>query len=238
MSLLARTFPTATVRGTARDDLSWLAQAPPSDVYVPMGSLPLYLRPTLGSFPTRGGYLVPDVTRLVQYRQRLTALGPGLKVGIAWRSLAARRHDPCYTTLAQWKALLTVPGVHFVNLQYDQADAEVAAAEASFGVPIHSWDDLDSVQRFRCGCGTDGHPRPDYWPGDHRHGAGGMPGTPGVASDRFRRGGHPWGRTPVPGFRVCGVLHQRQYGPWNDILAQMAHDVLRLAHERRCNAPQ
>ena len=54
-----------------------------------------------------------------QYQQRLAALGPGLKVGMAWRSRKTRSQDTHYPPLTQWGALLTLPGVHFVNLQYD-----------------------------------------------------------------------------------------------------------------------
>lgn len=231
-SLFGRTFPTATVCGTARDDLSWLAQAPPSDVYVPMGSLPLYLRPTLASFPAHRGYLVPDATLLGQYRQRLAALGTGLKVGIAWRSLAARRHDPAYTTLTQWRALLAVPGVHFVNLQYDQAEAEVAAAEASLGVRIHGWDDLDLFNDFDGVAALIAALDLIIGPETTVTALAGALGRPVWRLTGAAGGWTSLGTHASPWFPSMRVWRQRQYGRWDEPLAQMAQKLWRLVQEQ------
>lgn len=142
-ALLARSFPTATVHGGRTADRRWLATVPPIDVQIPIGSLPHYLRPTLDSFPAHNPYLRPDATRKAQYQRRLTSLGPGVKVGIAWRSRKQRHGDPCYTDLAQWQPVLTVPGVHFINLQYDDPEAELAAVQQQWGVHIQSWAEPD-----------------------------------------------------------------------------------------------
>jgi hypothetical protein len=50
---------------------------------------------------------------------------------------------PHYTKLEQWAPILTVPGVHFINLQYDECGAELAMARERFGVEVHTWADLD-----------------------------------------------------------------------------------------------
>ena len=47
------------------------------------------------------------------------------------------------TELCDWGPVLSVPGVHFVNLQYDECGAELEQARASFGVAIHGWPDID-----------------------------------------------------------------------------------------------
>ena len=48
-----------------------------------------------------------------------------------------------YTNLDQWGPILTTPGLVFVNLQYDNCQPELDAAEQRFGVKIHAWDDID-----------------------------------------------------------------------------------------------
>ncbi|MDD5250842.1 MAG: flagellar protein FlbA, partial [Rhodocyclaceae bacterium] len=46
-------------------------------------------------------------------------------------------------TLDRWGPIFAVPGVHFVNLQYDRCDDELAAARQRFGVPLHAFSDID-----------------------------------------------------------------------------------------------
>ena len=144
--LLARSFPALTVRADTTDaqGRETLARAG-AHVHVAAGSLPLVLRPRLDAFPAAGdGWLVADPVRRDRWRGRLAALGPGLRVGISWRSglmTTERRH--AYTRLDDWGPVLTLPRVTVINLQYDDCAAEIAAAEGRFGVRIHRWDGLD-----------------------------------------------------------------------------------------------
>lgn len=143
-SLYKRSFPTATVVGSPRMEVGWLLDAPKIDVQVAVGSLPRFLRRSLKSFPERTAYLVADPHRIAHWRSRLAALGPGLKVGICWRSglLSGERHK-YYSDLTQWGDVFSVPGVHFVNLQYGECAAELAEAREKFSVPITAFDDID-----------------------------------------------------------------------------------------------
>jgi hypothetical protein len=145
VSLYARSFPGAEFI-PKRDPPHERTQGAEIDWQTPIGSLPRWFRPTLASFPRTGGYLVPDPQRVAFWTQRLAALGPGPKVGIGWRS--SRRstaRNLHYSDLDQWGAILAVPGVSFINLQYDECRAELAAARAQFGVAIHDWADLDQM---------------------------------------------------------------------------------------------
>ncbi|OYD80729.1 tetratricopeptide repeat protein [Azospirillum brasilense] len=150
VGLFARSFPRATVRAETLDAEGRETVVPPdADLQVPAGSLPGLLRGTLASFDQFAPWLKPDPARTALWRERLDALGPGLKIGIGWRSqLATPEHKGAYTTLDQWAPLLALTGVTFVNLQYDDCAAEIAAAEARFGVTIHRWDDLDLKDDF------------------------------------------------------------------------------------------
>jgi tetratricopeptide (TPR) repeat protein len=122
-----------------------------ADLQIPAGSTGRWLRPSLDRFP-RGfprdkGYLRASAARASHWRARLDALGAGLKVGISWRSgnTAGLRALDC-TELRDWGPVLSVPGVHFVNLQYDECRAELDQAIARFGVLIHGWPDIDLKQ--------------------------------------------------------------------------------------------
>ncbi|MBY0578117.1 MAG: tetratricopeptide repeat protein [Burkholderiales bacterium] len=143
-SIFSRSFPSSTVVGSSRDQTNWLAAEQDIDVAIPAGSLPRFLRTTLESFPGKPGYLVADPQRVEYWRSRTAMLGPGLKVGICWRSgfLKGERHK-YYSELSQWGNIFKIPGVHFVNLQYDECSGELSEAEEQFGIDITVFQDLD-----------------------------------------------------------------------------------------------
>ncbi|KAA0677825.1 tetratricopeptide repeat protein [Roseomonas genomospecies 6] len=152
--LFARSFPTALVRPQRPD----AEGVPDCDLHVPIGSLARVFRRSLSDFTARGGsdgggdgggWLVPDPARVAVWRERVAALGPGLRVGIGWRSaLMTESRRTAYSRLDQWAPLFALPGVVFVNLQYGACEAELAAAEDRFGVRVHRWNDLDLADDF------------------------------------------------------------------------------------------
>jgi tetratricopeptide (TPR) repeat protein len=118
------------------------------DHQVAAGSLPQFLRPALANFPrrhaTNGAYLTAKPEREAYWKQELAKLGPGLKVGVCWRSSRIKGELALHCTrLNQWGEVLRVPGVHFVNLQYDQCEAELAEAESLFPVKIRRYPEVD-----------------------------------------------------------------------------------------------
>jgi len=116
------------------------------------GSLGKHFRQELGDFPKReetgGGYLVADPGREAYWHDKLGEGGTGFKVGISWRSTNMRgeRALSC-TRLGQWRDVFNVPGVRFINLQYDQrqAEAELREAEAMHGVKIERYPEVDML---------------------------------------------------------------------------------------------
>lgn len=147
--LFARSFPRATVRPFSFDPARGGETVVPPDFdrIVPAGSLPRHFRPDLRSFPDRRGYLVPDPERVARWRERLGDRRP--LVGISWRSIvktAERRLE--YTQLREWGEILTVGGVTWVNLQYDDCERELREAERRFGVGILRWPWLDLMNDF------------------------------------------------------------------------------------------
>ena len=148
--LFARSFPTATVREqSVGEDGQELIEPPDVDAHVAAGDLPGVLRDGLSAFEPQGPWLVPDPALVEHWRTRLAALGPGLRVGIGWRSqMMTTERKTSYVMLEHWGPLFALPGAVFVNLQYGDCEAELAAAEERFGVRIHRWDDLDLKDDF------------------------------------------------------------------------------------------
>ncbi len=145
VSLFKRSFPLAVVHGgRPNTEVEAIDRLGPVDYQIPAGSLPKYLRPEIGSFPAANAYLVPDQERTREFRARLQRLGPGLKVGICWRSgRQAARRNYNYTSLDQWGPILRVPGVQFINLQYDDCKAELDEIRKSWDINVHVFEDLD-----------------------------------------------------------------------------------------------
>jgi hypothetical protein len=154
VALFARSFPLASVRAQTKDCMQEQDAPPPvapdADVAVAMGSLGTHLRTSIDRFPARHrGYLVPSEQLSARWSDRLATVGAGPYVGISWRSMirtAERRLE--YSRLDEWGAILTVPGVQFVLLQYDDCEREVIDAEHRFGISIHRWRDLDLKDDF------------------------------------------------------------------------------------------
>ena len=90
---------------------------------------------------------MPDASKVALWRDRFEALGKGLKIGISWRGGGKTSEKRLRSTvLDQWITLLSVPGVHFINLQYGDCSQELREAKENFGVTIHHWEDADPLK--------------------------------------------------------------------------------------------
>lgn len=141
--LFAHSFPGAEIVPDTEPPHPRTEQ-PDIDWQIPIGSLARWFRPSLDSFPDHRGYLVPDPARTAEWKGRLAALGDGLKVGICWRSGKTQgMRSMFYLQLNQWGPILTLPGIHFVNLQYGPCADELEEAQRLFGIPVEVWCDMD-----------------------------------------------------------------------------------------------
>ncbi|CAK0745720.1 protein O-GlcNAc transferase [Azospirillaceae bacterium] len=149
MTLFARSFPQAEVRAQSCDENGIETMPTPDcDVHCPSGALPRYVRRRFTDFPETA-FLIPDPKQIALWRERLAALGSGPKIGVCWRSsLITHSRKSASTPLALWRPLLTIPGLHFVNLQYDRCEDEIILAEQSLGVSIARWPDVDLRNDF------------------------------------------------------------------------------------------
>jgi tetratricopeptide (TPR) repeat protein len=122
-----------------------------ADLQIPAGSAARWLRPSLDHFPHRSpaspGYLRADPERVTDWRERMAALGPGLRIGICWRSglTSGMRALQC-TSLPQWKSLLAVPEVLYINLQHGDCREELDEVRTNFGITVYTWPDIDLKQ--------------------------------------------------------------------------------------------
>jgi len=117
------------------------AQKAPIDMQIPIGSLPLHFRRSRAEFPRHSGYLKGDPVRIDAWRERLAALGPGLTIGVSWQGGTHKSRRPVRSmALERWQPILRRSNAHFIDLQYTDCGAELAALRTDTGIQIHSWD--------------------------------------------------------------------------------------------------
>lgn len=142
--LFRRSFPAATVYAvTPARDFPPLVRDAGVELQIAMGSLPRFLRRDAADFPRHNGYLRADPERIGLWRERLAALGPGPKIGIAWQGGTRKSRRPLRSLqLAQLLPILRTPGARFVSLQYTDSSTEIAEFEAATGIEIVNWQEV------------------------------------------------------------------------------------------------
>jgi len=162
--LFSRAFPTAAIgahatfsaEGRTIRTAPFITDWSGIDMWAPMASLLIDLRPTVESFPARTGFLPADPDRVAHWRRVLEDAPEGLKVGVLWKSmkLDGARHR-YFSPFDAWAPVLTLPGLSLINLQYGDCSTELAAARDA-GIEI--WtppgidlkQDLDEVSALTC----------------------------------------------------------------------------------------
>jgi tetratricopeptide (TPR) repeat protein len=149
--LFQRSFPDAEVGDYSLGKLDgkivrlfqWARKDQEPDYYAPMGTPLHILRKRIEDFP-RKAFLKADAARRERFRGQLEKLGKGPFVGVCWRSMVmdAKRRK-YYGAIESWKPVLSVPQVTFVNLQYGDVGAELAAARQELGLEIHEIEGVD-----------------------------------------------------------------------------------------------
>ncbi|MBV1930000.1 MAG: hypothetical protein KUG81_10875, partial [Gammaproteobacteria bacterium] len=142
--LFHRSF--CAVKVIAKPALTHSTEQSKIDCKIAIGSLPRLYRQSLASFPARQSYLCPEPQLLDKWRQRFSAMGPGLKIGISWRG-GDKAHDKLKRSaeLNQWQALLHCDA-DFINLQYGDCEADINHLKQDYGLTLHDWDDADPLK--------------------------------------------------------------------------------------------
>lgn len=144
VTLYQRSFPQAHVRAERWVRESEFVGPPDYSRHAPAAHLPGILRRSLADFPQHEGYLVPDPARVAHWREQVEAAGGGIRIGLAWRSMRrTRARDNVYSTLLDWAPLIATEGLTVVNLQYDDAAAEIAELKEKTGLTLHVMDGLN-----------------------------------------------------------------------------------------------
>ncbi len=149
--LFQKAFPTATIHrhhttkhkgATVRifpDVADWNAY----DSWALMGDFLSRYRRREADFPKSNAFFRPDSERVAYWKAVLNGLNGLPKVGILWKSLIKHsRRDRFYSPFEQWKDILALDGIQFINLQYGDTTEEMAEAEA-MGIRIWTPPGID-----------------------------------------------------------------------------------------------
>lgn len=143
--IFARSFPRATVAPTSAKQIASTGSQD-WDLQVCLTSLGRYFRNDFADFPAHRGYLKADVEKTTMLRQEYETRAQGKRiVGIAWKSQRAKLGAKKSAALENLAAILSVPGVFFVNLQYGDCAAEIEAVSTALGVDIYQDPSIDSM---------------------------------------------------------------------------------------------
>jgi tetratricopeptide (TPR) repeat protein len=147
--IFRRSFPKAVFVEKVKDCDVPSSKYPETDLVIPSGSLPKFVRTDFGSFPRRKSYLIPDVEKVHFWRDRLKTLGEGLKVGISWRGggipYVRRKRS---IVLEGWVKIFSLSGIQLINLQYGDCAKELLEVKEKLGVTIHDWEDADPLENL------------------------------------------------------------------------------------------
>ncbi len=121
------------------------ARRPDIDYQSPGGSLNRWLRPDVASFPGRPSYLVADGEKRDVLRRRYLKDGGDFLVGISWISKNPDIGEAKSMLLKDWRPLMEIPGLTFVDLQYGDTEAERRDFEKDTGLALHHDPDIDPL---------------------------------------------------------------------------------------------
>lgn len=150
LPIFTRSFPECkVVKKTSNQLHSSSVDFTAVDYSIPIGSLPKYFlayQDWVGRIPP---YLKADSSKARVWKQRLSSLGDGLKIGLSWRggvkqTRSKQRSIELKTLLRAFEGLEVI----LVNLQYGDTKAELDEL-SSAGRQVHHWqqaiDDYDET---------------------------------------------------------------------------------------------
>jgi len=221
-SLFARSFLQAEI--IVHKDAVATAQAREGcfDYYAPMSDL---LRVLKVYRPAQhGAYLMPDADRAAELKARYRhALGEGRLVGISWRTISAETSFRRSIPLEIWGEVLREKGCRFVSLQYSGDEEEIAFVREKLGVEIWHDDLINTMRSHDDFCAQIAAMDAVVSVQNatvHAAGAMGVPCCLLLAATgdwRYGTGGNGqvW-------YDSVEIIRQRQFGRWQEELAQAA----------------
>jgi hypothetical protein len=145
--LYERSFPDAIVFCTPGSKENPHHSEHQIDAMIPFGSLGTLFRRKREDFPELDGYIKPSESKCMEMRRRLDALGPGLKIGIAWKGGIKKTHSVYKNiNLELFAPILGQSNAHFISVQYGPHAAEDANIQQdSTGVQVHHWQGVTKL---------------------------------------------------------------------------------------------
>lgn len=120
---------------------------PPSDLHVPLLSLPRLLWKTQGAHAQAVPYVRADEGAVAAWRERVDSLGPGLKVGIAWAGNPDHANDRNRSMrFGQLRPLLALDHVKWISLQKNRGAGDSPEEIASSGLTDWTSDLTDYAE--------------------------------------------------------------------------------------------
>ncbi|APA89142.1 tetratricopeptide repeat protein [Paraburkholderia sprentiae WSM5005] len=198
------------------------------DYHLPLASLPLTLGVMPDQLPVATSYLHADHVKVDAWRARRERETARLKVGLVWSGGRTHQRNPLRSVdpLALARALGAVQDVDFVSVQLGAADEAAAMREAGLRLSdpsgeLASFDDtaalLRSLDLVITVCTSVAH----------LAGALGVPAW--VLLDVRPHWAWMLERRDSPWYPSIRLYRQRDYGQWEPVLAQVAHDLAALA---------
>jgi len=218
-TLFRRSFPEVDLVDpvAARDTIA--------DYHVPLGDLPTLFRRDIAAFrENQRPYLIADPQLTAGFKAKLAALGPGRKVGIAWRGGAVTsRRQSRSIPLGSLAPILAVETCRFVSLQHGDCAEEIAAADVDLVHWPEAIADLDAYAALIASldlvitvCSAP----------VHFAGGLGKPAwvlTPYASEWRYYAiDGH------MPWYPSVSLFRQRESGEWDDVILDIAGHLSEL----------
>lgn len=240
LGLFSRSFPKIHFIATKRENsTSWLSHLPEPKWQVSAGGLPAFFRQQESDFPAHTGYLRADPDRVQAWVERLRArFGNDPVVGVSWRGgIVGTRTKARSIEHASWAPILTVPGVHFVNLQYGAYQADLDAMQKMHGIQIHDFpeaiSDYDETAALVCAldlvvtCCT-----------AIVHLAGALGQSVWVLAPMSPGWRYTADRQHMPWYPSTRIFRQDAYREWQSACHDVSHELERLTKSVTSSAPE
>lgn len=144
VNLFKNSFPNCTIRNDPGLN-EWVNPSQTDyDFHISVGALPRLFTSNGSNLHRSPGYLKPNPELKKRFASELIKYKGKKLIGITWRSgnLKEERNIH-YTALSDWKNILQIPNVQFVNLQYGDCSLEISSVKEHFGVDIINFPYLD-----------------------------------------------------------------------------------------------
>jgi tetratricopeptide (TPR) repeat protein len=140
--LFQRSFPTAQCLERTLQPPSYTGRL---DLQIASGDLGGVYRTEVDDFPANPSYLIADAERRELLRSRYQKQSTGPLVGLSWFSRNPEIGWEKSIDLEDWRPLLEVPGVTFVDLQYGDTKVLREAFRGETGIEIIHDDAVDQL---------------------------------------------------------------------------------------------